>query len=152
MILGFEAPNTSCNLPRASFKRHRTSSSRPELSGLSSRGPRRPRARRPAGLKTGPRRFLAAQNPLKINEKSIYFSSRTLPQPPATFPELSGTATELPGAAQKLSGGPSSRAAPARAESGWPQNWSPAISGSITITSFCSSLDLELPKLPVTFL
>ena len=55
--------------------------------------------------------------------KNQYFSPRTLPQPPATFPELSGTATELPGAAQKLSGG---GPAPARAESGRPQNWSPA--------------------------
>ena len=55
--------------------------------------------------------------------KNQYFSPRTLPQPPATFPELSGTATELSGAAQKLSGG---GPAPARAESGRPQNWSPA--------------------------
>ena len=58
--------------------------------------------------------------------KNQYFSTRTLPQPPATSPELSGTATELPGAAQKLS----RSLAPARAESGQPQNWSPGISRS----------------------
>ena len=57
--------------------------------------------------------------------KNQYFSPRTLPQLLATFRELSGTATvrELSGAAQKLSGG---GPAPARAESGRPQNWSPA--------------------------
>ena len=55
--------------------------------------------------------------------KNQKFSPRTLPQLPATFPELSGTATELSGATQKLSGG---APGPARAESGWPQNWSPA--------------------------
>ena len=58
--------------------------------------------------------------------KNQYFSPRTLPKPCAIFPELPGSATELPGVAQKLSGGPSGGPAPARAESGQPQNWSPA--------------------------
>ena len=62
--------------------------------------------------------------------KNQYFPPRTLPKPPATFPELSGSARELPGAAEMLSGRLSSAPAPARAESGRPQNWSPAISGS----------------------
>ena len=52
-----------------------------------------PRARSPAGLKTGPRPFLAAQNHKK-SMRNQYFSPRTLPQLPATFPELSGTATD----------------------------------------------------------
>ena len=54
----------------------------------------------------------------------------TLPKPLATFPELSGSARERSGAAQKVPRGPSGAPAPARAESGRPQNWSPAISGS----------------------
>ena len=65
----------------------------------------------------------------KINEKPI-FPFRTLPKPSATFPELSGSARDPPGAAQKVPGGLSGAPAPARVESGWPQNWSPAISGS----------------------
>jgi len=62
--------------------------------------------------------------------KNQYFQPRTLPKPIATFPELPGSARELPGAAEMLFGGLSSAQAPARAESGRPQNWSPAISGS----------------------
>ena len=62
--------------------------------------------------------------------KIQYFLPRTLLKPPATFPELSGSARERSGAAQKVPGGPSGASAPARAESGRPQNWSPAISGN----------------------
>ena len=62
--------------------------------------------------------------------KNQYLQPRTLPKPTATFPELPGSARELPGAAEILFGGLSSAQAPARAESGWPQNWSPVISGS----------------------
>ena len=62
--------------------------------------------------------------------KNQHLLPRTLPKAPATFAELSGSAREPPGAAQKVSGGPSGAGAPARAESGRPQNWSPAISGS----------------------
>ena len=58
--------------------------------------------------------------------KNQYFLPRSLSKPCASFPELPGSATELPEVAQKLSGGPSSGPAPARAESGRPQNWSPA--------------------------
>ena len=86
--------------------------------------------------------------------KNRYFSSRTLPQPPATFPELSGTATEFPGAAQKRSGGPSSAPAPARAESGRPQNWSPAISGGpkpLKINEKSYFSPRTLPQPPATF-
>ena len=61
--------------------------------------------------------------------KNQYFQPRTLPKPLATFPELSGSPTEPPGAAQKVPGGPSGALAPARAESGRPQNWFPTISG-----------------------
>ena len=62
--------------------------------------------------------------------KNQYFPPRTFPKPPATFPELFGSARELPGTALKVPGRPSGAPAPARAESGRPQNWSPAISGS----------------------
>ena len=62
-------------------------------------------------------------------EKSMenqYFLSRTLPKPLATFPELPGSARKLSRAAEMLFGGLSSAQAPARAETGRPQNWSPA--------------------------
>ena len=62
--------------------------------------------------------------------KNQYFQPRTLPKPIATFPELPGSARELPGAAEMIFGRLSSAPAPARAESGRPQNWSPAISRS----------------------
>ena len=62
--------------------------------------------------------------------KNQYFQPRALPKRPATFPELPGSAREPPGAAEMLFGGLSSARAPARAETGRPQNWSPAISGS----------------------
>ena len=60
--------------------------------------------------------------------KNQYFPPRALPKPPATFPELSGSAREPPMEPPKrsLEDPPS---AP-RAESGRPQNWSLAISGS----------------------
>ena len=62
--------------------------------------------------------------------KNQYFQPRTLPKPIATFPVLPRSARERSGAAQKVPRGPSGAPAPARAESGRPQNWSPAISGS----------------------
>ena len=62
--------------------------------------------------------------------KNQYFPPRTLPKTPATSLEISGSAREPPGATQQVSGGPSGAWAPARADSGQPQNWSPAISGS----------------------
>ena len=58
--------------------------------------------------------------------KNQYFLPKTVPKPSAIFLDLSGNATELPGAAQVLSGRLSGAQAPARAESGRPQNWSPA--------------------------
>ena len=61
--------------------------------------------------------------------KNQYFQTRTFPKPIATFPELPGSARELPGAAEMLFGGLSSAQAPAPAESGRPQNWSPVIPG-----------------------
>ena len=63
---------------------------------------------------------------LENSIKNQYFPPRTVPKPSATFPDLSGNATELPGAAQVLSGRLSGAQAPARAETGRPQNWSPA--------------------------
>ena len=85
-----------------------------------------------------------------------YFQPRTLPKPIATFPELPGSARELPGAAEILFGRLSSAPAPARAESGRPQNWSPAISGSpnplkineksIFSTQDCSKTFCNLPR------
>ena len=77
-----------------------------------------------------PRRFPPPWNTQNLQKilKTQYLLPRTFPKPPATFPELSGSARERSGAAQKVPRGPSGAPAPARAESGRPQNWSPAIS------------------------
>ena len=86
--------------------------------------------------------------------KNQYFQPRTLPKPIATFPELPGSARELPGAAEMLSGRLSSAPAPARAESGRPQNWSPVISGSPNPLKINENQYFQpgtLPKLRATF-
>ena len=85
----------------------------------------------PARAESGrPQNWSPAISGLQKPMKNQYFPPRTLPKPPASFPELPGSAREPSGAAQKVTRGPSGALAPARAESGRPQNWSPAISGS----------------------
>ena len=81
----------------------------------------------PARAKSGrPQHWSRAISSIEISMKNKYVPPRTVPKHSAIFPDLSGNATELPGAAQVLSGRLSGAQAPARAESGRPQNWSPA--------------------------
>ena len=57
--------------------------------------------------------------------KNQYVLPRTVPKPFAICLDLCGNPTEFPGAAQVLSGRLCGAQAPARAETGRPQNWSP---------------------------
>ena len=120
-ILSAQNPSkTSCNLPRAPWKRHRTFWSRSKALWRTSSGPA------PARAKSGrPQNWSLAISSIEISMKIQYFLPRTVPKPSAIFLDLSGNATELPGAPQVLSGRLSGAQAPARAESGRPQNWSP---------------------------
>ena len=121
----FSAQNrskTSCNLPRAPWKRHRAfwSRSKPLLW-------RTPSGPAPARAQSGrPQNWSPAISSIENSMKNQYFLPSFVPKPSAIFLDLSGNATELPGAAQVLSGRLSGAQAPARAESGRPQNWSPA--------------------------
>ena len=100
--------------------------------------PGRSRARRPAGLKTGPRRVLAAQsslnhhkissNPKRNPSKTSYNLPRSL-EAPQSFLEP-----------RKNVSGPDSGLWTPDYRTGRPQNWSPAISSSTIITK--SSQDL----------
>ena len=76
--------------------------------------------------------------------KNQYFPPRTVPKPSAMFPDLSGNAKELPGAAQVLSGRLSGAQAPARAETGRSQNWSPAFFVCIYNDFFISLTQVNL--------
>ena len=114
---------TSCSLRRAPWKRQRASWSRPNAPWRTLR-PWRPRARSPAGLKTGPQLFLPA-----CLHKLITDSSFSL------YLKLPGCCSELferhraswrPQALSRPSSRKLSGQAPARAETGRPQNWSPA--------------------------
>ena len=120
----FSAQNpskTSCNLPRAPWKRHRAFWSRSKALWRTPSGPA------PARGESGrPQNWSPAISSIENSMKNQYFLPSFVPKPSANFLDLSGNATELPGAAQVLSGRLSGAQAPARAESGRPQNWSPA--------------------------
>ena len=84
---------------------------------------RLPRARSPADLKTGPRRFPASKTQSKIN---IFYPGlfQNLLQSSWISLETPESFLEPPKCSGRLSGAQ----APARAETGQPQNWSPAFS------------------------
>ena len=84
-------------------------------------------AQAPARAESGrPQNWSPAISSIENSMKNQYFLPSFVPKPSANFLDLSGNATELPGAAQVLSGRLSGAQAPARAETGRPQNWSPA--------------------------
>ena len=86
---------------------------------------RTPSGPAPARAQSGrPQNWSPAISSIENSMKNQYFLPRTVPKPSAIFLDLSGNATKLPGAAQVLSGRLSGAQAPARAESGRPQNWS----------------------------
>ena len=113
----FSAQNPSktyCNLPRAPWKRQRAYwSCRNALWKTLQRPGARARGVRPAS-KLVPGDFLKRRT-VKITEKSIFSAQNP-----------SETLCNLPRALWKLSGKFSGAQAPARAETGRPQNWSPA--------------------------
>ena len=85
-------------------------------------------------------------SPLKINKKSI-FSVRNPSKTSCNLPRAPWKRHRAFWSRSKACGGPSSGLAPARAESGRPQNWSPAISShENSMKNLYPQISLVTPK------